>query len=167
MQGFLENSNVDPTREMIDLIRTQRAFEFNSQVVRAADDAPLGRPASPLILRPFEQRPARCLRLVCRWFLRSHELPAIYRDLAQFRTPIRSCSAHRSGPTAIRRCCSGKLRTGGSGRGGPGRVVVLEASKLGNVRPIVTLSIEEVRSVISSRPRRNRAESPSTATPAP
>ena len=39
MQGFLENSNVDPTREMIDLIRTQRAFEFNSQVVRAADDA--------------------------------------------------------------------------------------------------------------------------------
>lgn len=39
MQGFLENSNVDPTREMIDLIRTQRAFEFNSQVVRAADDS--------------------------------------------------------------------------------------------------------------------------------
>ena len=38
-QGFLENSNVDPTREMIDLIRTQRAFEFNSQVIRAADDS--------------------------------------------------------------------------------------------------------------------------------
>lgn len=38
-EGFLENSNVDPTREMIDLIRTQRAFEFNSQVIRAADDS--------------------------------------------------------------------------------------------------------------------------------
>ncbi len=38
-QGFLENSNVDPTREMVDLIRTQRAFEFNSQVIRAADDS--------------------------------------------------------------------------------------------------------------------------------
>lgn len=38
-QGFLENSNVDPTREMIELIRTQRAFEFNSQSIRAADDS--------------------------------------------------------------------------------------------------------------------------------
>lgn len=36
--NFLEASNVDPTRELIDLIRTQRAFEMNSQSIRAADD---------------------------------------------------------------------------------------------------------------------------------
>jgi len=36
--GFLEGSNVDPTRELIDLIRTQRAFEMNSQSIRAADE---------------------------------------------------------------------------------------------------------------------------------
>jgi flagellar basal-body rod protein FlgG len=38
-QGFLEASNVDPTRELIELIRTQRAFEFNSQSIRAADES--------------------------------------------------------------------------------------------------------------------------------
>ena len=38
-QGMLEESNVDPTRELIELIRTQRAFEFNSQSIRAADEA--------------------------------------------------------------------------------------------------------------------------------
>ena len=37
-QGFLENSNVDPTRELIELIKTQRAFEMNSQSIRAADE---------------------------------------------------------------------------------------------------------------------------------
>lgn len=37
-QNFLEASNVDPTRELIELIRTQRAFEMNSQSIRAADD---------------------------------------------------------------------------------------------------------------------------------
>jgi flagellar basal-body rod protein FlgG len=31
-------STVDPTKELIELIRTQRAFEMNSQVIRAADD---------------------------------------------------------------------------------------------------------------------------------
>ena len=36
--GFIESSNVDPTRELISLIRTQRAFEMNSQVIRAADE---------------------------------------------------------------------------------------------------------------------------------
>lgn len=36
--GFLEASNVDPTRELIELIRTQRAFEMNSNVIRAADE---------------------------------------------------------------------------------------------------------------------------------
>jgi len=37
-QGFLEASNVDPTRELIELIRTQRAFEMNSQTIRTADE---------------------------------------------------------------------------------------------------------------------------------
>jgi flagellar basal-body rod protein FlgG len=36
--GFLEGSNVDPTVELVELIRTQRAFEMNSQVIRAADE---------------------------------------------------------------------------------------------------------------------------------
>ncbi len=37
-QGLIEGSNVDPTRELIDLIRTQRAFEMNSNTIRAADE---------------------------------------------------------------------------------------------------------------------------------
>ncbi len=36
--GFLEGSNVDPTKELIELIRTQRAFEMNSQTIRTADE---------------------------------------------------------------------------------------------------------------------------------
>jgi flagellar basal-body rod protein FlgG len=36
---MLESSNVDPTKELIELIRTQRAFEMNSQSIRAADEA--------------------------------------------------------------------------------------------------------------------------------
>ncbi|MBI1191377.1 MAG: flagellar basal-body rod protein FlgG [Tepidisphaera sp.] len=36
--GELEASNVDPTKELIELIRTQRAFEMNSQSIRAADE---------------------------------------------------------------------------------------------------------------------------------
>ena len=36
-QGFLELSNVEPVRELIDLITTQRSFEMNSQAVQAAD----------------------------------------------------------------------------------------------------------------------------------
>jgi flagellar basal-body rod protein FlgG len=39
LQNFLEGSNVDPTRELIELIRTQRAYEMNSQSIRAADEA--------------------------------------------------------------------------------------------------------------------------------
>ncbi|MEL6740438.1 MAG: flagellar basal-body rod protein FlgG [Planctomycetota bacterium] len=35
---MLERSNVDPTRELINLITTQRAFEMNSQSIRAADE---------------------------------------------------------------------------------------------------------------------------------
>src|SRR5262249_6234017 len=37
--GVLESSTVDPTRELIDLICTQRAYEMNSQSIRAADQA--------------------------------------------------------------------------------------------------------------------------------
>ena len=38
LQGFLEASNVDPTKELINLIRTQRLFEMNSQSIQAADE---------------------------------------------------------------------------------------------------------------------------------
>ena len=36
-QGSLEASNVEPVRELIDLITTQRSFELNSQVVQVGD----------------------------------------------------------------------------------------------------------------------------------
>lgn len=36
-QRFVENSNVDPTAELVNLIRIQRAFEMNSNTIRAAD----------------------------------------------------------------------------------------------------------------------------------
>ncbi len=36
-QGALEASNVEPVRELIDLITTQRAFELNSKVVQVGD----------------------------------------------------------------------------------------------------------------------------------
>ncbi|MBO6514525.1 MAG: flagellar basal-body rod protein FlgG [Phycisphaerales bacterium] len=36
--GMLEGSNVDPAVELIELIRTQRAFEMNSQSIQAADE---------------------------------------------------------------------------------------------------------------------------------
>lgn len=37
IQGSYEGSNVDPTTELINLIRVQRAFEMNSNTIRAAD----------------------------------------------------------------------------------------------------------------------------------
>lgn len=37
-QGNLEMSNVDPVRELIDLITTQRAFELNSQLIQSTDE---------------------------------------------------------------------------------------------------------------------------------
>ena len=37
-QRFLEASNVDPVKELIKMIRTQRSFELNAQVIRAADE---------------------------------------------------------------------------------------------------------------------------------
>lgn len=36
-QGYLEASNVEPVRELVDLIKTQRNFELNSQIIQAAD----------------------------------------------------------------------------------------------------------------------------------
>jgi flagellar basal-body rod protein FlgG len=37
--GMYEASNVDPTTELVNLIRIQRAFEMNSNSIRAADQA--------------------------------------------------------------------------------------------------------------------------------
>lgn len=37
-QGAVELSNVDPVRELVDLIQTQRYFELNSQALKAADE---------------------------------------------------------------------------------------------------------------------------------
>ncbi len=39
MHRFLESSNVDPVIELVSLIKTQRAFEMNSQTIQAADEA--------------------------------------------------------------------------------------------------------------------------------
>ncbi len=36
-QGMLEVSNVEPVHELVDLIKTQRNFELNSQIIQAAD----------------------------------------------------------------------------------------------------------------------------------
>jgi flagellar basal-body rod protein FlgG len=36
-QGFLEDSSVDPVREVTDLIEAQRGYELNSKVITAAD----------------------------------------------------------------------------------------------------------------------------------
>lgn len=38
VQNFLESSNVDPVRELVSMIRTQRTFELNSQTIKAADE---------------------------------------------------------------------------------------------------------------------------------
>ena len=39
LQNHLEGSNVNPIDELVNLIRTQRAFELNSQSIEAADQA--------------------------------------------------------------------------------------------------------------------------------
>lgn len=39
LQGYTESSNVDPVKELVTLIKTQRAFELNSQSIQAADQA--------------------------------------------------------------------------------------------------------------------------------
>ncbi len=38
-QTFLESSNVDPVKELVTLIKTQRSFELNSQSIQTADQA--------------------------------------------------------------------------------------------------------------------------------
>jgi flagellar basal-body rod protein FlgG len=37
-QGYLESSNVDPVKEIMQLISAQRAYEMNSKVIQAADE---------------------------------------------------------------------------------------------------------------------------------
>jgi flagellar basal-body rod protein FlgG len=37
-QGYLEHSNVDPVKEITELISAQRAYEMNSKVIQAADE---------------------------------------------------------------------------------------------------------------------------------
>jgi flagellar basal-body rod protein FlgG len=37
MSGFVEASNVDPVKELVTMIKTQRAFELNSQSIQTAD----------------------------------------------------------------------------------------------------------------------------------
>jgi flagellar basal-body rod protein FlgG len=39
VQNFLESSNVDPVKELVTLIKTQRSFELNSQSIQTADQA--------------------------------------------------------------------------------------------------------------------------------
>ena len=39
LSGFLESSNVDPVKELVTLIKTQRSFELNSQSIQTADQA--------------------------------------------------------------------------------------------------------------------------------
>lgn len=38
LQNMIEGSNVDPVKELVSLITTQRNFEFNSQSIQAADE---------------------------------------------------------------------------------------------------------------------------------
>ncbi|MFB2603612.1 flagellar basal body rod C-terminal domain-containing protein, partial [Rhizobium phaseoli] len=37
-QGYLESSNVDPVKEITELISAQRAYEMNSKVITTADE---------------------------------------------------------------------------------------------------------------------------------
>ena len=39
LSGYLESSNVDPVKELVTLIKTQRSFELNSQSIQTADQA--------------------------------------------------------------------------------------------------------------------------------
>jgi flagellar basal-body rod protein FlgG len=39
LSGYLEGSNVDPVKELVTLIKTQRSFELNSQSIQTADQA--------------------------------------------------------------------------------------------------------------------------------
>ena len=37
-QGFLESSNVDVVRQLVDMIETQRAYEVSSKSIKAVDE---------------------------------------------------------------------------------------------------------------------------------
>ena len=37
-QGYLEGSNVDPVKEITELIQAQRSYEMNSKVITASDE---------------------------------------------------------------------------------------------------------------------------------
>ena len=37
-QGYLESSNVDPVKEITEMISAQRAYEMNSKVIQASDE---------------------------------------------------------------------------------------------------------------------------------
>jgi flagellar basal-body rod protein FlgG len=37
-QHYLESSNVDPVKEITELISAQRAYEMNSKVIQASDE---------------------------------------------------------------------------------------------------------------------------------
>ena len=37
-QHYLENSNVDPVKELTELISAQRAYEMNSKIIKAVDE---------------------------------------------------------------------------------------------------------------------------------
>ena len=39
LQSYVEGSNVDPVKELVTLIKTQRSFELNSQSIQTADQA--------------------------------------------------------------------------------------------------------------------------------
>jgi flagellar basal-body rod protein FlgG len=36
--GFLENSNVDVVKELVNMISAQRAYEFNTKAIKVADE---------------------------------------------------------------------------------------------------------------------------------
>ena len=38
MQGYIENSNVDPVKEITNMITAQRAYEINSKVIKTVDE---------------------------------------------------------------------------------------------------------------------------------
>ena len=37
LQGFVEDSNVDPVKEITNMITAQRAYELNSKVIETSD----------------------------------------------------------------------------------------------------------------------------------
>jgi flagellar basal-body rod protein FlgG len=39
LQNYLESSNVDPVKELVNLIKTQQSFQLNSQSIQTADQA--------------------------------------------------------------------------------------------------------------------------------